>query len=68
MDVKLGKLAAAVALSVKDRDLGAPPARPVDGDRYIIPGSPMARDGMPADSCRDSHWETRFGLIDSHPS
>jgi len=31
------------------------------------PDSLMVRDGTPADSSRDSHWEARFRLIDSHP-
>jgi len=36
-DANLKKRGAVVGLSVKDRDLGTPPARPVDGDRYLIP-------------------------------
>ncbi len=37
MDANLKRLGAVVGLSVKDRDLGTPPANPVDGDRYLIP-------------------------------
>lgn len=37
MDANLKRLGAIVGLSVKDRDLTAPPASPADGDRYIIP-------------------------------
>jgi hypothetical protein len=36
MDANLKRLGAVVGLSVKDRDLGTPPASPVDGDRYIV--------------------------------
>lgn len=36
MDANLKRLGAVVGLSVKDRDLTAPPASPADGDRYII--------------------------------
>ena len=39
MDANLKRLGAVVGLSVKDRDLTTPPARPVDGDRYIIPAA-----------------------------
>ena len=39
MDANLKRLGAVVGLSVKDRDLTAPPASPVDGDRYLIPAS-----------------------------
>ncbi|MEF8717489.1 MAG: DUF2793 domain-containing protein [Candidatus Accumulibacter necessarius] len=37
MDANLKRLGAVVGLSVKDRDLGAPPASPSEGDRYLIP-------------------------------
>lgn len=37
MDANLKRLGAIVGLSVKDRNLTAPPASPTDGDRYIIP-------------------------------
>lgn len=37
MDANLKRLGAVVGLSVKDRDLTAPPTSPADGDRYIIP-------------------------------
>lgn len=37
MDANLKRLGAIVGLSVKDRDLTAPPASPANGDRYIIP-------------------------------
>lgn len=37
MDANLKRLGAIVGLSVKDRDLTAPPASPTEGDRYIIP-------------------------------
>ena len=37
MHANLKRLGAVVGLSVKDRDLGTPPASPVDGDRYLIP-------------------------------
>ena len=37
MDANLKRLGAIVGLSVKDRDLTAPPSGPTDGDRYIIP-------------------------------
>ncbi len=37
MDANLKRLGAVVGLSVKDRDLGTPPASPGDGDRYLIP-------------------------------
>ena len=36
MDANLKRLGAVVGLSVKDRDLGAPPASPVDRHRYVI--------------------------------
>ena len=39
MDANLKRLGAVVGLSVKDRDLTAPPASPVDGDRYLIPAA-----------------------------
>ncbi|HHN73529.1 MAG TPA: DUF2793 domain-containing protein, partial [Thermopetrobacter sp.] len=32
----LSRLDGLVQLSVKDRNLAAPPASPVDGDRYIV--------------------------------
>jgi len=37
MDANLKRLGAIVGLSVKDRDLTAPPASPTEGDRYIVP-------------------------------
>ncbi|MEJ5211467.1 MAG: DUF2793 domain-containing protein [Burkholderiales bacterium] len=37
MDANLKRLGAIVGLSVKDRDLTAPPSSPTAGDRYIIP-------------------------------
>lgn len=37
MDANLKRLGAIVGLSVKDRDLTAPPASPTNGDRYIVP-------------------------------
>lgn len=37
MDANLKRLGAIVGLSVKDRDLTAPPSSPTEGDRYIIP-------------------------------
>jgi hypothetical protein len=37
MDANLKRLGAVVRISVKGRDLGAPPANPVDGERYLIP-------------------------------
>jgi hypothetical protein len=37
MDTNLKKLGATVGLSVIDRDLTAPPASPLDGDRYLVP-------------------------------
>ena len=37
MDANLKRLGAVAGLSVKDRDLGAPPVSPVDGERYLIP-------------------------------
>ncbi len=37
MDANLKRLGAIVGLSIKDRDLTAPPASPANGDRYIIP-------------------------------
>lgn len=37
MDANFKRLGAIVGLSVKDRDLTAPPASPANGDRYIIP-------------------------------
>lgn len=37
MDANFKRLGAVVGLSVKDRDLTAPPASPAEGDRYIIP-------------------------------
>ncbi len=37
MDANLKRLGAVVGLSVKDRDLGTPPASPIGGDRYLIP-------------------------------
>lgn len=36
MDANLKRLGAIVGLSVKDRDLTAPPASPANGDRYIV--------------------------------
>ncbi|AOS78341.1 DUF2793 domain-containing protein [Calidifontimicrobium sp. SYSU G02091] len=39
MDANLKRLGAIVGLSVKDRDLTAPPASPAEGERYIIPAS-----------------------------
>ncbi|MCW7540706.1 DUF2793 domain-containing protein [Aquabacterium sp. A7-Y] len=36
MDANLKRLGAVVGLSVKDRDLTAPPAAPIDGERYIV--------------------------------
>jgi hypothetical protein len=39
MDANLKRLGAVVGLSVKDRDLTAPPASPANGERYIIPAS-----------------------------
>ena len=39
MDANLKRLGAVVGLSVQDRDLAAPPARPVNGDRYLIPAA-----------------------------
>ena len=37
MDANLKRLGAVVGLSVKDRDLGTPPASTGDGDRYLVP-------------------------------
>lgn len=37
MDANLKRLGAVVGLSVKDRDLVAPPESPANGDRYLIP-------------------------------
>ncbi len=37
MSANMKRLGAIVGLSVKDRDLTAPPASPANGDRYIIP-------------------------------
>jgi len=37
MNANLKRLGAVVGLSVKDRNLGTPPASPGDGDRYLIP-------------------------------
>jgi hypothetical protein len=37
MDGNLKQLGAMVGLSVKDRDLGTPPASPVGDDRHLIP-------------------------------
>ncbi|MCI1193660.1 DUF2793 domain-containing protein [Calidifontimicrobium sp. SYSU G02091] len=37
MNANLKRIGALLGLSVKDRDLTAPPASPADGDRYIIP-------------------------------
>jgi hypothetical protein len=51
MDANLERLGAVVGLSVKDRDLGTPPASPVDGDRYLIPAGAA---GV---------WSGRAGLI-----
>lgn len=39
MDANLKRLGATVGLSVKDRDLTAPPASPANGDRYIVPAA-----------------------------
>jgi len=39
MDSNLKRVGAVLGLSVKDRDLTAPPASPVNGDRYIIPAA-----------------------------
>jgi hypothetical protein len=39
MDANLKRLGAIVCLSVKDRDLTAPPASPANGDRYIVPAA-----------------------------
>ena len=39
MDANLKRLGAIVGLSVKDRDLTAPPASPANGERYIIPAA-----------------------------
>ena len=39
MDANLKRLGALISLSVKDRDLTAPPSSPHDGDRYIIPSN-----------------------------
>ena len=49
MDANLKRLGAIVGLSVKSRSLTAPPATPVDGDRYIVAagatGAWAGRDG-----------------------
>lgn len=45
----LDALDALVQLTVIDRDLGAPPASPVDGDRYIV-GSPATGEWVGKDS------------------
>jgi hypothetical protein len=49
MDANLKRLGAVVGLSVKSRSLTAPPATPVDGDRYIVAagatGAWAGRDG-----------------------
>jgi len=49
MDANLKRLSAVVGLSVKSRSLTAPPATPVDGDRYIVAagatGAWTGRDG-----------------------
>lgn len=39
MDANLKRLGAVVGLSVKDRDLIAPPASPANGDRYLVPAA-----------------------------
>jgi len=39
MDANLKRLGAVVGLSVKDRDLTAPPASPANGDRYLVPAA-----------------------------
>lgn len=39
MDANLKRLGALVGLSVKSRSVTAPPATPVDGDRYLIPAA-----------------------------
>ena len=39
MDANLKRLGATVGLSVKDRDLTAPPVSPANGDRYIVPAA-----------------------------
>jgi len=40
MDGNLKRLDAIVQLSVKDKDLAAPPGSPADGDRYVVAASP----------------------------
>ncbi len=39
MDINLKRLGSVVGLSMKDRDLGTPPASAVDGERYLIPAA-----------------------------
>lgn len=39
MDANLKRLGAVVGLSVKDRDLTAPPSSPANGERYLIPAN-----------------------------
>lgn len=40
MDANLKKLDCVVMLSIKDKDLTAPPGSPAAGDRYIVAASP----------------------------
>src|SRR6185503_17292140 len=40
MNDNLIRADALTQLAVKDKDLSAPPGSPVDGDRYIVAGSP----------------------------
>ncbi|MCR6497104.1 DUF2793 domain-containing protein [Thermomonas sp. S9] len=60
MDANLKRLGAIVGLSVKDRDLTAPPASPADGDRYIIPAGATGAWSGKADQIAlwiDGAWE-----------
>lgn len=55
----LRRLDAVIQLAVKDRDLAAPPATPVDGDRYIVAanasGAWAGKDGQIA-AFQDNVW------------
>lgn len=60
MDANLKRLGAIVGLSVKDRDLTAPPASPTEGDRYIVPAGAAGAWAGKADQIAlwiDGAWE-----------